>query len=375
MLKNFKGITLIVLVVTIVVLLILAGVTIATLTGDNGILIRANEAKEKIQIASEDELRKLTMLEAATNLENTVYTDKNNKTVTIPAGFAVSQVEGENKIDTGLVIIDVQGNEFVWIPVSKENFETEFVRREGYYNGKLQSISNCGESDATGNNTNSEVRESKTTQKEAQDMYKSIEKNGGFYVGRYEAGKEDNENVIIQKGATVYNYVTWSRNGQMDEESIEIAEGVEGTKSGAIELARNFDTANNYTTVTSTLCYAVQWDTIMKWMENEPNLNGGKYIQDSTGMGWYSDNFENGNAKNQTGIDLNGGKNKVKNIYDLAGNVYEWTMEAYLTNNRVGRGGGYDYTGLYDPASNRSIYRDPSFNNAYTGFRITLYLN
>ena len=161
----------------------------------------------------------------------------------------------------------------------------------------------------------------------------------------------------------------------MDEESTEIAEGVEGTKSGAIELARNFDTANNYTTVTSTLCYAVQWDTIMKWMENEPNLNGGKYIQDSTGMGWYSDNFENGNAKNRTGIDLNEGKNKVKNVYDLAGNVYEWTMESYHTNNRVGRGGGYDLTGFYDPASNRSIYRDPSFNNAYTGFRITLYLN
>ena len=80
-------------------------------------------------------------------------------------------------------------------------------------NGKLQSISDCGESDATGNNTNSEVKESKTTQKEAQEMYKSIEKNGGFYVGRYEAGKGDNENVIIQKGATVYNYVTWSRNG------------------------------------------------------------------------------------------------------------------------------------------------------------------
>ena len=43
--KNQKGITLIALVITIVVLLILAGITIATLTGDNGIITRANDAK------------------------------------------------------------------------------------------------------------------------------------------------------------------------------------------------------------------------------------------------------------------------------------------------------------------------------------------
>ena len=98
-------------------LLILAGVTIATLTGDNGLLNRASEAKEKTQIASEDELRKLTMLEASTNLENLPYTDKNGNTAIIPAGFAVSQVEGENEIATGLVITDSEGNEFVWIPI------------------------------------------------------------------------------------------------------------------------------------------------------------------------------------------------------------------------------------------------------------------
>ena len=85
------GITLIALVITIIVLLILAGVSIATLTGDNGILTRANEAKENTEQASEDELRRLTALEAATNLENQPYTDKNGDTATIPAGFAVSQ--------------------------------------------------------------------------------------------------------------------------------------------------------------------------------------------------------------------------------------------------------------------------------------------
>ena len=83
--KNQKGITLIALVITIIVLLILAGVSIATLTGENGILTRANEAKTSTEQAEEDELRRLTALEAATNLENQLYKDKNEDTATIPA--------------------------------------------------------------------------------------------------------------------------------------------------------------------------------------------------------------------------------------------------------------------------------------------------
>ena len=62
-LKNKKGITLIALVITIIVLLILAGVTIATLTGPNGIITRANEAKEATEQAKQDELARLQSLE------------------------------------------------------------------------------------------------------------------------------------------------------------------------------------------------------------------------------------------------------------------------------------------------------------------------
>ena len=120
---NERGITLIALVVTIIVLLILAGVSIATLTGDNGILTQATKAKEETQQAKEDELRRLTALEAATNLENKTIIDKStgkDVPVTIPAGFAISQVEGENTVKDGLVVIDSNENEFVWIPVDKD---------------------------------------------------------------------------------------------------------------------------------------------------------------------------------------------------------------------------------------------------------------
>ena len=57
--RTNSGITLIALVITIIVLLILAGVSIATLTGENGILTRANDAKTSTELAEEDELRKL----------------------------------------------------------------------------------------------------------------------------------------------------------------------------------------------------------------------------------------------------------------------------------------------------------------------------
>ena len=63
------------------------------LTGDNGILTQAQNAKKETEEAQEDELRKLTALEAATNLNNTTYKDKNEQTATIRAGFAVSKVE------------------------------------------------------------------------------------------------------------------------------------------------------------------------------------------------------------------------------------------------------------------------------------------
>ena len=361
---NNNGITLIALVITIIVLLILAAVSIATLTGENGILTRANEAKTETEEAKEDELRRLTALEAATNLENTTHTDYSTgkeKTVTIPAGFAVSQVEGENTIEDGLVIIDSKGNEFVWVPVEdfdefkREHFGTDSQKWwSGTFVTDGLSEKNMYEPTADGEANNSEVEK----------MYRSVKYNGGFYVGRYEAGKDKTnpEKVVVQKGVDVYNEIGWADTDDMTDET-----------GGAVELARNFDTDNGYTTVTSTLCYGVQWDAIMRWMKNVPNLTGGKYVQDSTGMGWYSDNYQEENSAHQTGIDLIGGKNKVKNIYDLAGNVWEWTMESCSTYVRVFRGGGFNDLGSGYPASHRGS-DIPSSSYFYIGFRVTLYL-
>ncbi len=198
-----------------------------------------------------------------------------------------------------------------------------------------------------------------------------------FIAGRYEAGKDDSGNVIIQKGANVYNNVPWA-NSMTDINGTSNTNG----RIGAVKLAKDFAGSNGYAGVTSTLCYGVQWDTTLKFID--PSYMG--FAKDSTKQGWYKDNCNNtveGNIETNpnhiTGIDLiyadkpNIIANKQKNIYDMAGNVYEWTMETYDTNYRASRGGNSGDAGLEFPASFR-YYSNP--NNTYSGlgFRITLYL-
>ena len=371
--EKSMGITLIALIITIIVLLILAAVSIATLTGENGILTRTNEAKTETEEAKEDELRRLTALEAATNIENTTHTDDSTgeeKTVTIPAGFAVSQVEGENTIEDGLVIIDSKGNEFVWVPV--ENFN-EFTREHFGTDSQKWWTGTFVTDGLSANNMYEPTADGIQNSTEVQKMYKSVNDYDGFYVGRYEAGTSSDDvrtsssgiidSVVVKKEANVYNYIGWSNSNDMSVET-----------GGAVQKSREFAEENGYTTVESTLIYGVQWDAIMRWMKDVPNLTGEKYVQDSSNMGWYSNNYSTGNSKHQTGIDIDSNKsNCVKNIYDLAGNVNEWTMESCDTNGRVPRGGEYNNSGSYSPASDRN-YDYPSNSFSHIGFRVTLYL-
>ncbi len=451
--KN-KGITLIALVITIIVLLILAGVSIAMLLGENGILNQAQKAKVETRGATVEEecnlwkmnqkmdaeategtaqtlqelldslekrnlitaeeratietTKKITIGERTINFYkeeeqakvgvkvtggNKPYTNKG--TAIIPEGFTI--VPGCEDVSEGLVISDnekdteeagkpqiAEGNQFVWVPV--ENFN-EFKRELGYYNGALQS----GEfvSDAMSNGKYYEPKgdgdivdaEGTTTEKEAQDMYKSVKENKGFYIGRYESGTTDTntsntgirEKMVCKKGATIYNNIKWGTS--MSNET-----------GGAVEVSRGFATQENYTSVKSTLCYGVQWDAAIRWMKDIKNPNAvvedvskKYYIIDSTKMGWYKDNHSEGNPTLTTGIDIEPGENnksnKVKNIYDMAGNVREWTMEANGTDKRVSRGGYYfNDAGGGLPASYRE-YIIPSYLEISFGFRTALYLN
>ena len=350
-----KGITLIALVITIIVLLILAGVSIATLTGDNGLLTKTQEAKEQNEYAKEDDLRRLTQAEAATHLTNEDYYDINGDKAVIPAGFAVSQVDGENIIDDGLVIIDEDGNEFVWIPV--ENY-SEFIRQDfGIQNIPSSNfISESTEDNKYYEPTPETTAEtSEQIKKEIKEMYQSVKDNHGFYISRFEAGTTDTTNsigkrgkVISKKNSNIYNNIMWS-NSLSDE------------TGGAVEVARMMYPGH------STLCYGVQWDAVLRWISKDDTNK--KYLQDSTGKGNYLDEDDTNNPA----ITGSNEDYKIKNIYDMAGNVWEWTMETTGKDRKVYRGGNYNFNGNERPISHR-ISVSPTSYDYYIGFRITLYL-
>ena len=140
--KSNKGITLIALVITIIVLLILAGVSISMVVGENGILNRATDASTKTNDAKDEEEKQFAMAEAAMNFENTKY-----KNVPIPAGFAPTRIDGEDEIEDGLVIVDNNGNEFVWIPV---NSEDEYVRNRTFLSSSDSNSNSLEATDDTG---------------------------------------------------------------------------------------------------------------------------------------------------------------------------------------------------------------------------------
>ena len=428
--SNQTGITLIALVVTIVVLLILAGVSINALFGDSGIINKAKDAQNKMDQATQNDLDAINELnnwiDGKTNgttggntgkdddkpfggekynkaeknndgtlKANTEYTDSENTTVTIPKGFKVSNVaatestEGEQTVSTGLVIQDANGNEFVWVPVNYT--ATGTLDDDGLDSGFKDTFkrsttgSNYTEPYASGYGENGAEEKSDYLK-----MMKSVQKNKGFYIGRYEAGTIEPRTssttgiseVVVKRDAYPYIYVKWG-------DSMNTVGNVE-----AVYLSKHmYD--NKDIGATSTLCYGVQWDATMKFVSSTND------ISNSTSWGNYKDNAWNitrTTAKYTDGTNVATGRwtditsnkektsserfllttgasdsFKAKNIFDLAGNVYEWTMEALGSSHRVSRGGDYFLFGSDYPASNRD-YSAPTFSSGRVGFRSALYL-
>ena len=407
-LRRNKGITLIALVVTIIVLLILAGISIAMLTGQNGILNRAAKAKEKTENANEDEQRKLAQAEALMNTEKTTY-----KGVTLPEGFAPTKIAGEDSIDDGLVITDGYGNEYVWVEVPKTTgvYPTAGVNVTNFNDEEYKKIENdlhtytsdyrkeTSYDDTYASDTTSGWFKNTSAYNTAkQKMLKSVYQNGGFWVGRYEAGIEDETNIRKEKTDTVtltpvtkknvypYNYVT---------------------RTQAKVLAEQVE-AGSYT---SSLMFGVQWDLILKFIEkktvakvNEANKENVRIQvlknlnEDSTNVGNYYNslwNITNTKAKfsadsgssfnicpqskkSSSGVLLTTGADidfSLMNIYDIAGNVWEFTLENTSSNDEssaASRGGSYGSNGFYASASYRA-YNSIGGTLSSIGFRTSLY--
>ena len=238
----------------------------------------------------------------------------------------------------------------------------EFKTYEGYWGGALDSIlSSCHEPSQEGYRYDGEETEYNL-------MKQRVEENKGFYVARYEAGKEKIkgvDTVVSKKGATVWDKIAWG------DSMTSI-----GT-DGAVAKAKGMYTDKENYSVTSTLIYGVQWDAIMAWIDpayKTTSYEADSFVINSEGKGNYDESANTNDWKGDVATCGISDDYRVKNIYDLAGNVNEWTMEANSTDYRVFRGGGYGHPGSDYPASFRCNYDPDSDSNDYIGFRVALYL-
>ena len=287
--------------------------------------------------------------ESWTSTQVTPISDGNGGTVPLPNGF--HYVGGD--YNTGLVISDKEnddmdasgvnmGNQFVWIPVASEaDLErTLFDTTTGQPKTGL----------STDDYTEPYAKGYSTEASEYETMKNQVLKYGGFYIGRFEAGVDSTtlrgaattaQTVVCKKGVAPYNYVPWGT-------SMSDASEISG-KSGAVYLAKNFASQHNYTSVTSTLTYGCQWDAMCRYIGDSQRTTPKKSSPELTGS---------------VAGDVS------KNIYDLAGNCWEWTMEAHSTSSRVERGGYYHNV---TPVSLRVGYSPTDYNDDYS-FRPTLYI-
>ena len=400
--------TLVKIIVITVCLLLIAGVVLAvTYNRDISVATTSEEKAQTREKVLED------------NKYMHVETDASGDKVPVPNGFVGSKVTGENEIDTGYVIysgveevndsnvVEAQKtrNQYVWVPVpdiSKfygtdangkkwgKNYEfttgtssnSTFDEETGTYaknwsetNGVMSikdstsyrepDVVTKNNWDNTGYDIDSRLKTLglgvETTheflmqmEKEFNKMVESVEKYGGFYIGRYETGDLNKEQAVVVKGNTNISNQTWYT---MYKKCKELEPNSTNVRTGMI--------------------WGNQFDRTLMWLIESRNKTKEEVIKDSKTWGNYYDvTFEYTNSSGSTVTKNEGSSTKIptgsseytkaNNIYDLAGNVWDWTMEAYSTSFRVSRGGTYDVSG-----SSPARYRGNGYpTGSYSDFRL-----
>ena len=416
--RKEKGITLVALVITIIVLIILAGITLNIVLDNDGIINKTKQGAEEYENEQKAEQELLGEIEG--------YIEYAGKTAPIPEGYTKSQITTEDDVAEGLVIYEIpEGatvnwtdnedtngknqstitlpgeteaknlqetvNQYVWIPVDNindmvmcksntgesicnlvydENANTltctihsdtatelvgrlytttetrttdeegnsicsyimDFTEKNQTYNTSSWHEPNTVSADADNGLELSQLKSDFTT------MAKSVAKNGGFYISRYEVGvngeSKKGQKVLTSNNTDGSNYL--------------------GVNSwyGLYNTIRKIEEKKQ-------MIWGCQYDQIIKFLKEngeDPEI-GHTYIADSRALS---------------------GQNKqdcMKNMYDLEGNYREWTTEAYSTNNRAHRGSSYDDVihSLFFSVSNRNENL-PTSDYGSGSSRSTLYL-
>ena len=403
--RREKGITLIALVVTIVVLIILATISINAVIGQGGIIEQAKRAKN---VHDEGQSEELTKLEEAANGIAKYYTDGGGSTgnidtetgwdldkvnkvkstdninVPVPKGYVASTVTGETSVSTGFVIKEgtdgskTSGiNEFVWVPVSsisdiydeankagqlwdfsgttstKRTYPTK--QNSGYREPDVVTLAEEGVDSTSGSSydavstnlqhagleSSAKASNFKTQlQKEFDEMIKSVKEYGGFYIGRYETGNLSQTEAVVQKNNTDITAQTWYT---------------------MYKLCKTVKVNDN---VYTGMIWGCQWDATLRWMQTSTDSSVASFPTNSEGKGNYSGTKEPIATGSNTAYAVN-------NIYDMAGNVAENTIEASFGTYRILRGSMcLDTTG---PVSVRTS-ADPRSIGDREGCRLTLYI-
>ncbi len=376
--KFNQGITLVALVVTIVVLLILAGVSLNLVLGENGIISKAREASTKTVQAQQNSEIEMNLLEQ--ELANATKEPDPAEGVKMPTGFYYvggtktsgivisDNVNDKDKYKNKAVVgTDLLGNQYVWIPCTTDSTSSKLqyartewgVEEDGDDNSRAikdeltLTDASVTYSDAdTANGINADVSKEIVAQIKAEKT--SVAKYGGYYIGRYEVGK-NGDTAVVKYNQTPYASITWST---------------------AYGLAKKIITNSE---ATSYLCSSYAWDTAVNFIQN--NSTAKNYATSIEGFNgnWNPQAVKDpsGNVIKPAGTSqqLNTGlTTQFCNIFDMGGNEAEFTTELNpgTSETVVLRGGDY-YGNRNAPAGYRW---DTGSGHAYIfyGFRATLFL-
>ena len=263
--------------------------------------------------------------------------------VWVPEGFRISTDAAET-VQGGVVIEDKDGNQFVWVPVATlADYKRTWYTGDGSFSNYSEAL--------------------------PEDEKTSVETYKGFYIGRYEAGDKEStvaktlrssndvtKTVTIKANQAPYNYVT---------------------RTQAISLAEGFKKQQGYKAKTK-LVSSYAWDTTIAFLQKVNSDYGSSSEEGNYSNTTFSYTDITGatktKAKSSSVLVPTGQTTPVCNIYDMGGNVWEWTTESLsITGLRyANRGGNCSNNFASLPAGFRTGDSDSAYDSR--GFRITLFM-